>query len=170
MRDSTEKFAARAAEEGVMRILGRITACAVAGGMMLIFSNAGWSQQRNGPESVQNGGIGGAQNGGVGGLGSAQGIGRGSGPVGQTPSTSPLGPLTNDLPRSQQVEQEQAKMRNQDRQKRLMADTDKLLALANELKSQVEKSNKDTLSLDVVRKADEIEKLARSVKEKMKGS
>ena len=39
-----------------------------------------------------------------------------------------------------------------------------------ELKSQVDKSNKDTLSLDVVRKADEIEKLARSVKEKMKGS
>ena len=44
------------------------------------------------------------------------------------------------------------------------------MALANELKSQVDKSNKDTLSLDVVRKADEIEKLAHSVKEKMKGS
>jgi hypothetical protein len=48
-------------------------------------------------------------------------------------------------------------------------DTTKLLALANELKVAVDKSNKDTLSLDVVRKADEIEKLAHSVKERMKG-
>jgi hypothetical protein len=34
----------------------------------------------------------------------------------------------------------------------------------------VEKSNKDTLSVDVIRKADEIEKLAKSVRDKMKGS
>ncbi len=61
-------------------------------------------------------------------------------------------------------------MRNLDRQKQLVLDTQKLLALANQLKSDVDKSNKDTLSLDVIRKADEIEKLARSVKEKMKGS
>jgi hypothetical protein len=69
-----------------------------------------------------------------------------------------------------QMEQDQAKMRNVDRQKQLVSDTQKLLALANELKTDVDKSNKDTLSLDVIRKADEIEKLAHSVKEKMKGS
>jgi nitric oxide reductase activation protein len=68
------------------------------------------------------------------------------------------------------MEQDQAKLRNVDRQKQLVSDTDKLLALANELKVDVDKSNKDTLSLDVIRKADEIEKLAHSVKEKMKGS
>jgi hypothetical protein len=34
----------------------------------------------------------------------------------------------------------------------------------------VDKSTKDTLSLDVVKKADEIEKLAHSVKEKMKNA
>jgi hypothetical protein len=34
----------------------------------------------------------------------------------------------------------------------------------------VDKSNEHTLSLDVVKKADEIEKLAKSVKEKMRGS
>jgi type VI protein secretion system component VasF len=67
------------------------------------------------------------------------------------------------------MEEEQAKLRNIDRQKRLVEDTTKLLALANELKAAVDKSNKDTLSLDVVRKADEIEKLAHSVKERMKG-
>ena len=68
------------------------------------------------------------------------------------------------------MEQDQARARNVDRQKQLVLDTQKLLALANELKSDVDKSTKDTLSLDVVRKAEEIEKLAHSVKEKMKGS
>jgi hypothetical protein len=66
-------------------------------------------------------------------------------------------------------EEKQAKLRNDDRQKRLVADTEKLLTLATDLKAQVDKSTKDTLSLDVIKKADEIEKLAHSVKERMKG-
>jgi hypothetical protein len=65
--------------------------------------------------------------------------------------------------------EKQAKLQNDDRQKRLVADTDKLLVLATDLKAQVDKSTKDTLSLDVIKKADEIEKLAHSVKERMKG-
>jgi nitric oxide reductase activation protein len=65
--------------------------------------------------------------------------------------------------------EQQEKLRNNDRQKRLVADTDKLLALATDLKAQVDKSTKDTLSVDVIKKAEEIEKLARSVKERMKG-
>ena len=68
------------------------------------------------------------------------------------------------------MEHDQAKLRNIDRQKQIVADTQKLVELANELQSDVQKSNKDTLSLDVIRKADEIEKLAKSVREKMKGS
>jgi hypothetical protein len=64
---------------------------------------------------------------------------------------------------------QQEKLRNSDRQKRLVADTDKLLALATDLKAQVDKSTKDTLSVEVIKKADEIEKLAHSVKERMKG-
>jgi nitric oxide reductase activation protein len=66
-------------------------------------------------------------------------------------------------------EEQQAQLRNSDRQKRLVADTDKLLVLATDLKAQVDKSTKDTLSVDVIKKADEIEKLAHSVKERMKG-
>ena len=66
-------------------------------------------------------------------------------------------------------EEQQEKVRNSDRQKRLVQDTDKLLALATDLKAQVDKSTKDTLSVDVIKKADEIEKLAHSVKERMKG-
>ena len=65
--------------------------------------------------------------------------------------------------------EQQAKLQNDDRQKRLVADTAKLLALATDLKAQVDKSTKDTLSVDVIKKADEIEKLAHSVKERMKG-
>ena len=65
--------------------------------------------------------------------------------------------------------EQQEKLRNNDRQKRLVADTDKLLVLATDLKAQVDKSNKDTLSVGVIKKAEEIEKLARSVKERMKG-
>jgi len=44
-----------------------------------------------------------------------------------------------------------------------------LLKLSVELKEQVDKSDENVLSLDVIKKAEEIEKLAHSVKEKMKG-
>jgi len=61
------------------------------------------------------------------------------------------------------------KKANQSRQVALKADTDKLLKLAVELKDYVDKSNENVLSVDVVKKAEEIEKLAHSVKDKMKG-
>lgn len=61
------------------------------------------------------------------------------------------------------------KARQTDRQKQLVRDTDKLLDLAKQLKEQVDKSDKDTLSIDVVKKAAEIEKLAKSVKDRMRG-
>ena len=60
------------------------------------------------------------------------------------------------------------RLRISERQKRLMEDTDKLLALSMALKEQVVESNKDILSLDMVKKADQIEKLAHSVKERIK--
>lgn len=53
-------------------------------------------------------------------------------------------------------------------QKQLAEDTAKLLQLANELKTEMDKSTKDTLSLTVIKKADEVEKLARKVREEMK--
>ncbi|MBZ5652574.1 MAG: hypothetical protein LAO18_19060 [Acidobacteriia bacterium] len=63
-----------------------------------------------------------------------------------------------------------AKKANQERQADLKRDTEKLLKLAQELKESVDKTNASTLSVDVVKKAEEIEKLAHSVKDKMKGS
>ena len=66
-------------------------------------------------------------------------------------------------------DKEHVKARNEERQRELKSDTDKLLALATELKQYVEKTNDSVLSVDVIRKAEEIEKLAKSVREKMKG-
>jgi hypothetical protein len=50
--------------------------------------------------------------------------------------------------------------------RQIAADSAELLRLATELKAEVDKTNTDTLSIPVVRKAGEIEKLARSVKQK----
>jgi hypothetical protein len=63
---------------------------------------------------------------------------------------------------------EQKKMRFEEHQKQLKADTDKLVALSTALKEQVDSANKDVLSLDMLKKAEQIEKLARTVKERIK--
>lgn len=98
----------------------------------------------------------------------------GVGPRAQTGSTAPSRPQMPGLnsaepespfgPNKEKLEH----MREDERRKRLLADTTRLLALSTELKEQVEKASKNELSLDVVRKAAEIEKLARDVKERMK--
>jgi len=77
-------------------------------------------------------------------------------------------PVDSNDPMERARAEKMAIARDEERQKRLNDDTDKLLTLAQELKSEVDKSNKDTLSVDVVKKAGEIEKLARSVKERMR--
>jgi hypothetical protein len=64
---------------------------------------------------------------------------------------------------------EMAKKATKERVAALRHDTDKLLRLSVELKEFVDKSDENVLSLDVIKKAEEIEKLAKSVKEKMKG-
>ena len=50
----------------------------------------------------------------------------------------------------------------------ISAESTHLLAMALALKAEVDKTNKDTLSLNVIRKADEIERLAKTVREKVK--
>ena len=55
-------------------------------------------------------------------------------------------------------------------QKQLADDTAKLLSLANELKAELDKGNKNTLSLGVIRKAEQVEKLARKVRDEMKAN
>lgn len=80
-----------------------------------------------------------------------------------TPDFGP--PLDRD---QQKMLRKMAQERNVDRQKEIVADTDKLVELAKKLQDEVKKSNKDQLSLSVVDTADQIEKLAKSVKERMK--
>jgi len=57
---------------------------------------------------------------------------------------------------------------NADRKRQIADDSSRLLKMASDLKAEVDKTSKDTLSLGVIRKAEEIEKLAHSVKDKMK--
>jgi hypothetical protein len=68
----------------------------------------------------------------------------------------------------QQAKQQSFEAANAERKKQIADDSAKLLKLATELKTEVDKTTKDELSLGVIRKADEIEKLAHNVKEKMK--
>lgn len=85
------------------------------------------------------------------------------------PITPPGQPPDNgsNLPADMQKRME--KEANKQRQTELKRDTDKLLKLSTELKEYVDKSNENVLSLDVIKKADAIEKLAHSVKTKMRG-
>ena len=84
------------------------------------------------------------------------------------PSAAPPAGSTEDAWEIQQ-HKEMLKQQNLQRQQELKKDTEKLLELATELKQAVDKSNENTLSLHVIKKADQIEKLAKSIKEKMKG-
>lgn len=73
-------------------------------------------------------------------------------------------------PTEEKMERDREKALNKQRQTNLQKDTDRLVQLATELKQYVDKTNEHTLSLEVIKKAEEIEKLAKSVKEKMRGS
>lgn len=89
----------------------------------------------------------------------------GQGLPGQFPP--PPGSTNPDIPAREKKEME--KKANEQRHADLKRDTDKLLQLSTELKEFVDRSNENILSVDVVKKAEEIEKLAHSVKVKMKG-
>jgi hypothetical protein len=73
-------------------------------------------------------------------------------------------------PDRQAMDKEMLKKANQERQAQLRRDTERLYELSTQLKQYVDKSNENTLSLEVIKKAEEIEKLAHSVKEKMRGN
>ncbi len=72
-------------------------------------------------------------------------------------------------PWTQQQRRELVKKQNAQRQEDIKKDTGQLLELATELKQYVDKTNENIISLDVIKKAEQIEKLAHAVKEKMKG-
>ena len=75
---------------------------------------------------------------------------------------------TRQDPAQKEMQDRMMREANKKRQQDIREDTDKLFQLATELKAAVDKTNENLLSIDVVRKADEVEKLAKKVKEKMK--
>jgi hypothetical protein len=71
--------------------------------------------------------------------------------------------------REQQVrKQQEYDAANEERKRQIDSDSAKLLKLATDLKADVDKTDKDTLPVSATRKAEEIERLAHDVKEKMK--
>jgi hypothetical protein len=78
------------------------------------------------------------------------------------------GTVDKDDPLAVTFTPQQLKQLNVQRQKQMADDTVKLLALANELKSELDKGGKDASSIVQVRKAEKIEKLAHEVGQKMK--
>ena len=68
----------------------------------------------------------------------------------------------------QKTEQQSLNTPGSDRRKQIADESTQLLALAMDLKTEVDKTNRDMLSISVIRKADQIEKLAHNVKDKLK--
>lgn len=71
-------------------------------------------------------------------------------------------------PQEKEQETQMQKARNKQRYEQLKRDSDRLLQLATELKKYVDQADENVLSLEIVRKAEEMEKLARAVKNKMR--
>jgi spore coat polysaccharide biosynthesis protein SpsF (cytidylyltransferase family) len=80
----------------------------------------------------------------------------------------PVAMVRMDVDPSAQLERVQIANAFRERQLALRRDTEKLLSLAAELKQNVDKTSPNILSMDVIKKAQEIEKLAKSVKDKMR--
>jgi hypothetical protein len=68
------------------------------------------------------------------------------------------------------VQQQQAIAANQQRQVEIRRDTEKMAELTQELKEYLAKAGPGVMSLDAIKKVEQIEKLAHGVKGKMKQS
>ena len=83
--------------------------------------------------------------------------------ISQSQGTRPVPVRSGD-----EADQEQLKRFREIRQEEIRRDTEKLYQLTTELREYIEKNGGNVLSLDMVKKADSIEHLAHSVKQKMK--
>jgi hypothetical protein len=87
-------------------------------------------------------------------------------PVGGAPTADPsaAGPGIAVPP---SIRYHQQKMLAEKGERELKQETDQLLQLAQQLKASVDKTNRDVLSIEVIKKTKEIEKLAKQIREKM---
>lgn len=88
----------------------------------------------------------------------------------QHPSQFPRPFLDRQPDELSDIEKENVRKAGEQRFAALKRDTDRLVQLAAELKRNVDRSNENVLSVDVIKKAEQIERLAKSVKQKMKGN
>jgi hypothetical protein len=89
---------------------------------------------------------------------------------GQQPSAIPMQtppPIPTQAPAAAEGDPAKETIRTS-KQKLLDDQAQRLVTMANELKTAVDKTNKNILSLDVVRKAEEIESLAHKMKDQGK--
>jgi hypothetical protein len=91
----------------------------------------------------------------------------------------PINPLANRTADANRILEDEMKLRdnqkrfeklNLQRRKEMTSDTEKLRALANQLKVETDHVSKELPSMDTIRQAEEIEKLAHSVRDKMRAS
>jgi hypothetical protein len=80
----------------------------------------------------------------------------------------PLDALQTEVESAPPGQPRNAEAINEARRQLLTAESARLLELAADLRLEIQKTDKDTLSVNAIRKAKEIEKLAKDVKEKMK--
>jgi len=120
-------------------------------GFLSLGTLAGWAQKTSSGSTIQTSSHQTAGNGNV------TGTGNGSSVIGSDIDSIPS-PF-QDMTRQK---------RNDERQRRLVSDTQRLLVLANQLKAEVAASGAESMTPEMLRQVDEIEKLARSVKDKMR--
>jgi hypothetical protein len=82
------------------------------------------------------------------------------------------GPSTSSIPvrTQEEADRERARKANEMLQMEIKRDTEKLFQLTTELKDSVDKSDQGVLPADTLKKAEQVEKLARSVRSKIKQS
>ncbi len=81
-------------------------------------------------------------------------------PQQQNETTGPSAPQDRDL----------AKERRKQQWREIKRDSERLLEVATELKQYVDKSGEGVLSVEVIRKAEEMEKLSKALQKKMKSA
>jgi len=75
---------------------------------------------------------------------------------------------TPPLKSGDDIQKQQAIAANLQRQAEIRRDTEKMFQLSSELKEYLDKTGQGVMSVDAIKKAEQIEKLAHGVKSKMK--
>jgi len=90
-------------------------------------------------------------------------------PPSQAPSAPGIGAAEpGPNPMRESSHEAMIRQANEQRHRRMLDDANKMVQLSNELKADVEKTQKDELSIEVLKKAAEVEKLAHDVQQRMK--